>query len=77
MTRDPIVQEVRALREQHAARFNFDLEAIFADLKRTESRRKSVLLQPPLDASPASALRRTRHSRLRGARVAPRQTGTP
>jgi hypothetical protein len=33
---DPIVEEVRKLRENHAARFNFDVDAIFEDLKRLE-----------------------------------------
>ena len=33
---DPIVEEVRALREAHAARFNYDVDAIFDDLKRLE-----------------------------------------
>ena len=33
MERDEIVDEVRAAREQYAARFNFDLEAICRDLR--------------------------------------------
>ena len=36
---DPIVQEVRQIREEHAARFNFDFQAIVADLKRSAARR--------------------------------------
>jgi hypothetical protein len=36
---DPIVEEVRKLREEHAARFNNDVDAIFEDLKRFESER--------------------------------------
>ncbi len=31
---DPIVEEVRRAREEYGARFDFDLVAIFADLKR-------------------------------------------
>jgi hypothetical protein len=31
-TNDPIVSEVRAAREEHAARFNYDLEKIFEDI---------------------------------------------
>ena len=30
---DPIVAEVRAARDQHAARFGYDLKEIFRDLK--------------------------------------------
>jgi hypothetical protein len=33
---DPIVEEVRKQREEHAARFNYDADAIFEDLKRVE-----------------------------------------
>jgi hypothetical protein len=36
MQDDPIVDEVRKVREAYAARFNYDLEAIFQDLKRQE-----------------------------------------
>jgi hypothetical protein len=36
MQDDPIVEEVRKVREAYAARFNCDLEAIFQDLKRQE-----------------------------------------
>ncbi len=36
MQDDPIVEEIRKAREAYAARFNYDLEAIFQDLKRQE-----------------------------------------
>ena len=36
MWKDEIVEQVRQAREAHAARFNFDLDAIYADLKRQE-----------------------------------------
>jgi hypothetical protein len=35
---DPIVEEVRQVREAYAARFNYDLQAIFQDLKEQEKR---------------------------------------
>ena len=38
---DPIVDEVRRVRDEHAARFNYDLDAIFRDIK--EQERKSGL----------------------------------
>jgi hypothetical protein len=38
---DPIVDEVRRVRDAHAARFNYDLDAIFRDIK--EQERKSGL----------------------------------
>lgn len=38
---DPIVDEVRRVRDAHAARFDYDLDAIFLDIK--EQERKSGL----------------------------------
>jgi hypothetical protein len=48
MWSDPIVEEVRKVREEHAARFDYDLEKIFQDLKEQErqSGRKVVSLPP-------------------------------
>lgn len=36
MKGDPIVAEVRRIRHEHAARFNYDLELIVKDLKSQE-----------------------------------------
>ena len=36
---DHIVEEVRRIREEHAAQFNYDLDAIVEDLRRSESER--------------------------------------
>ena len=33
---DPIVDEVRRVRDAHTARFKYDLEAIFLDIKKRE-----------------------------------------
>ncbi len=35
---DPIVDEVRRVRDAYAARFNYDLRAIYRDLKEKEKR---------------------------------------
>lgn len=35
---DPIVDEVRGVRDAHAARFNYDLDAIFQDIKEREKK---------------------------------------
>ncbi len=35
---DPIVKEVRRVRDAHAARFNYDLDAIFQDIKEQEKK---------------------------------------
>ena len=46
--RDPIVDEIRKARQMHAEKFNYDLDAIYQDLKTKEqqSRRKVVSLPP-------------------------------
>ena len=36
---DHIVDEIRRIRDEHAAQFNYDVDAIFADLKRSEEAR--------------------------------------
>ena len=35
---DPIVDEIRRIRDEHAARFNYDLDAIYQDIKEQEKR---------------------------------------
>ena len=36
MWNDPIVEETRAIREAYLKKFDYDLEAVFADLKAKE-----------------------------------------
>lgn len=53
---DPIVEEVRKVRDAHAARFNYDLDAIFRDIKEQEKKsgHKFVSFPPrKVEASPA------------------------
>lgn len=38
MWKDNIVEDVRKVREEHASKFNYDLDAIFDDLKKQEKR---------------------------------------
>lgn len=47
---DPIVEEVRKARDEHAARFDYDLERIFRDIqdKERQSSHKVVILRPKL-----------------------------
>lgn len=35
---DPIVNEVRRVRDAHATKFNYDLDAIFQDIKEQEKK---------------------------------------
>ena len=48
MWKDEIVEEVRKNREAYAAQFNFDLQAIYEDLKKAEqsSKHKKVSFAP-------------------------------
>jgi hypothetical protein len=48
MIDDPIVTEVRKVRDRHAAKFNYDLDAIYRDLKqKEESSGRSYVGYPP------------------------------
>ena len=64
MLNDEIVDEVRAIREAHAAKFNFDLRAIYEDLKKSEAEHLAgghPFIEPPTSPIlPVSALQRTR-----------------
>lgn len=48
MWKDEIVEEIHRIREEYAKSFNYDLDAIFADLrkKQSESGREVVSLSP-------------------------------
>ncbi len=48
--KDDIVDEVRAVREAHAAQFNYDLAAMYKDLKAKEQARdRNIALLQPLE----------------------------
>jgi hypothetical protein len=67
MLSDEIVNEVRAVREAHAAKFNYDLRSIYEDLKKSETERIAAghpFVSPPATpAAPASTLQRSRFAR--------------
>ncbi len=44
---DPIVEEVRKVRDAYAQRFNYDLDAIYRDLKEKERRSGRVVVPCP------------------------------
>jgi hypothetical protein len=64
MLNDEIVDEVRAIRDAHAAKFGYDLRAIYADLKKSEAEHIAAghpFVPPPSELpAPSSALQRTR-----------------
>jgi len=50
---DPIVDEVRQVRDAHAATFNYDLDAIFRDIKEQEKQSGLTFVSyPPRPAVP-------------------------
>lgn len=74
---DEIIDEVRAIREAHAAKFNFDLDAIYEDIKHSEAEhtiRGAKFIDPPHTTRglPHSAYQRIRfgYSPMKAARSA-------
>src|SRR5436309_7937909 len=58
MWEDPIVAEVRRAREELSARFNFDVKAIFADLRNRQAALGGRLVTRKKRAEPVQALQR-------------------
>ena len=67
MLNDEVVDEVRAIRDAHAAKFGYDLRAIYEDLKKSEAEHIAAghpfIPAPSSPPAPNSALRRTRFAR--------------
>ena len=59
MLNDEIVDEVRAVRETHAAKFGYNLRAIYEDLKKSEAEHIAAghpfIAPPSAPSEPASA----------------------
>jgi hypothetical protein len=64
MWEDPIVEEVRKVRDAHAAQFNYDLQSIYHALKQEESEsgRKFVKLPPRRIETKAKVLQNRRRN---------------
>lgn len=58
MWEDPIVAEVRRTREELSAQFNFDVKAIFADLRNRQAALGERLVKRKKQAEPADAVDR-------------------
>ncbi len=57
MVEDPIVEEVRHHRQEWAAKFGYDLDAMVKDLRERERTSGHKVLQPP-KKKPAKSARR-------------------
>ncbi len=53
MTKDPIVEEVRKIRDEYARQFDYDLDAIFRDLQEKQSGKQVVSFPPKRPRTPA------------------------
>jgi len=63
MWQDHIVAEVRKIRDRHAAAFNYDLDAIFKDLKRQEKKsQKKFMALPSKQVGPFFENKKTTHT---------------
>ena len=62
MWEDPIVAEVRRTREMLAAKFNFDIDAIFADMQKRQAALGDRLVSPRKQAESTAEADRGRHS---------------
>lgn len=62
MWEDPIVAEVHRIREKLAAEYNFDVKAIFADLRKRQASLVARLVPQKKRAEPTAEANRSRHS---------------
>ena len=62
MWEDPIVAEVREVREKLAAKFGFDVKAIFADLRKRQGSVGTRLIPQKKRAESTAEADRGRHS---------------
>lgn len=58
MWKDPIVEEMRKLREKYAAEFNHDIDAIYEDIQKRQARlsQKPVSFPPRKPTQTSSAV---------------------
>ncbi len=62
MWEDPIVAEVHRTREELSAKFDFDVKAIFADLRKRQAALDGRLVPQKKQAEPETEVQRGGHS---------------
>jgi hypothetical protein len=55
MWKDPIVEETRKVREEYAAKFNHDIDAIYEDIRK----RQTQSVQEPVSFPPRKPIKMT------------------
>ncbi len=50
MLNDPIMEEIRRVKEEHAARYNYDIRAMARALMEEQKREGRKIVSPPLPA---------------------------
>jgi hypothetical protein len=63
MSFDPIVDEVQRIRQEQAARFGYDIEKIYEELKRLERQDPAPILHAPEAPPPDAKVQRARLGR--------------
>ena len=48
MTKDPIIQEIHTFREEHARKFNYDIHAMFEDIRKKQAKRENLSTLKPV-----------------------------
>jgi hypothetical protein len=66
MEKDPILEELHRVREKYAARFNYNLQAMYRDLKEREERGEFVVVHRSPRQRRVKAVKKKRGTR-RGA----------
>ncbi len=59
MWKDPIIEELHQIREEHAKKFNNDFKAIFDDLKRQEQNSQKKIIYSPFKPKKLPTQQRT------------------
>jgi hypothetical protein len=68
MWEDPVVKELHAIREEHAAQFDYDIDAMFQDLQEQEQQSGVTYIsfdqvQPKISATQKTTKRKSRKPR--------------
>lgn len=53
---DPVIDEVRKIREAYAEKFNYDIKAICRDLKRKQAKHADKVISKPFPRKKAETL---------------------